>query len=258
MMMPCVLIQEQMGELFRCAEVGRYIRIRTPFMYPDGDYIDIFWENRAGDETVTLSDLGETVRWLKMQASTLKRSPKQNQLILDVCLTHGVEFFKGMFQVRYRPGDNLAMAVTRLSQAALRASDIWFTFRTRVAESVTDEVAEFLGERQIDFDRNVSLPGRSGQKWQVDFHARARERSSLIHVLSTGSRGATGRIKDHVVAMWLDQSHLKVGPERLNFISLFDDTSDVWSAEDFRQLEDLSAIARWSQPDELAQLLTAA
>lgn len=64
---PCVLIQEQMGELFRCVEVGDCIRIRTPFMYPDGDYIDIFWEPNNGGETITLSDLGETVRWLKMQ-----------------------------------------------------------------------------------------------------------------------------------------------------------------------------------------------
>ena len=74
---PCTLLQDQMGELFRCAEVGNYIRIRTPFMYPDGDYIDVFWERTANDATVTLSDLGETIRWLKMQTIAPRRSPKQ-------------------------------------------------------------------------------------------------------------------------------------------------------------------------------------
>ena len=147
------------------------------------------------------------------------------------------------------------MAVTRLSQAALRCADLWFTFRTRALESVTDEVAEYLGEMRLPHERNVTLPGRSGKSWPINFYTRTPQRSSLVHVLSTGSRGATRRITDHVVAAWHDLSQLKVGPEALHFVSLFDDTSDVWSAEDFRQLEDLSDIARWSQPDEFAQLL---
>ena len=247
-----------MGELFRCAEVGNYIRIRTPFMYPDGDYIDIFCE-RGGDEaTNTLSDLGETVRWLKMQTISPRRSPKQNQMIQDICLTLGVEFFRGMLQARYRPGENLALAVTRISQAALRSADIWFTFRTRAVESMTDEVAEYFTDIHIPYVRNVTLAGRSGKSWPINFHTRTPKRSSLVHILSTGSRGATRRITDHVVAAWHDLNQLQVGSEALHFVSLFDDSSDVWSAEDFRQLEDLSDIARWSEPDEFAQILRAA
>ena len=106
---PCVLIQEQMSELFQCAEVGDYIRVRTPYMYPDGDYIDLFLSRSSGDDTQTLSDLGETVRWLKMQTVTLRRSPKQNQMIQDICLTHGVEFYRGMLQVRCRQGESFAL-----------------------------------------------------------------------------------------------------------------------------------------------------
>jgi len=255
---PCELIQEQMGELFRCAEVGNYIRIRTPFMYPDGDYIDIFYGPAADENPITLSDLGETVRWLKMQTISPRRSPKQNQMIQDICLTHGVEFFKGMLQARYKPGDNLAMAITRISQAALRTADIWFTFRIRAVESVTDEVSEYLTENHIPFERSVTIPGRSGKSWPINFQTRTPKRSSLVQVLSTGSRGATRRITDHVVATWHDLTQLKVGPEALHFVSLFDDTSDVWSAEDFRQLEDLSDIARWSEPGEFVQILKAA
>jgi hypothetical protein len=252
---PCTLIQEQMGELFRCAEVGNYIRIRTPFMYPDGDYIDVFWERTTDGEAVTLTDLGETVRWLRMQTLVPRRSPKQNQMIQDICLTDGVEFYRGMLQARIRHGDNLAMAVTRLSQTALRTADIWFTFRSRAVESVTDEVADYLFDKSIPHDRNITLSGRSGKSWPINFYTRTPKRSSLVHVLSTGSRGATRRITDHVVAAWHDLSQLKVGPEALHFVSLFDDTSDVWTAEDFRQLENLSDIARWTEPDELVQLL---
>jgi hypothetical protein len=255
---PCDLIQERMGELFRCSEVGAYVRIRTPFMYPDGDYIDLFWERDGDHEAVTLTDLGETVRWLRMQTVSLRRSPKQNQMIRDICLTQGVEFFQGMLQARYRVGDNPALTVARLSQAALRTADLWFTFRSRVLESVTDEVADYLGEMHLPHEKNVTLPGRSGKTWSVSFHIRSPERSSLVHVLSTGSRGATRRITDHVVAAWHDLSQLKVGPEPVQFVSLFDDTSDVWSDEDFRQVEELSEIARWSEPDRFARILQAA
>jgi hypothetical protein len=50
----------------------------------------------------------------------------------------------------------------------------------------------------------------------------------------------------------------RVGPEALRFISLFDDTSDVWTEEDFRLVEDLSTVTRWSRPDEFEGELRAA
>ena len=40
-------------------------------------------------------------------------------------------------------------------------------------------------------------------------------------------------------------------------VSLFDDTMDVWSTEEFNLLKDLSVITRWSQPEELIQALAA-
>ncbi|AIA55747.1 hypothetical protein Acaty_c1888 [Acidithiobacillus caldus ATCC 51756] len=45
---------------------------------------------------------------------------------------------------------------------------------------------------------------------------------------------------------------------RLTFVSLFDDTEDVWQDEDFRLVQDLSTVARWSRPDEFETDLRAA
>jgi hypothetical protein len=44
-----------------------------------------------------------------------------------------------------------------------------------------------------------------------------------------------------------------VGQEALKFISLFDDTLDVWNEEDFRLVEDISDIAYWSRADEFLE-----
>jgi hypothetical protein len=64
-------------------------------------------------------------------------------------------------------------------------------------------------------------------------------------------------LTDHVVATWFDLSNLKLGPTALRFISLFDDTLDVWASEDFRLVAELSEIVRWSNPDDLADKIAA-
>ncbi len=245
-----------LGELFTCSQHGEYLRIRTPYLYPDGDNIDLFCKTE--DDITLVSDLGETTRWLRMQTVSPRRSPKQNALIEDVCTNHGVQFHKGMLFARCRRQDELSAVVSRVAQAALRVSDLWFTFRTRAVESVTDEVADFLTERELRFERAEKLAGRSGRSWTVDFHVCAPSHSSLVYVLSTGSRSAARTVTEHVLAAWYDLNHLAVGPEALRFVSLFDDTVDVWSDQDFRLVEDLSTVARWSQPDHVVDTLLAA
>ena len=89
----------------------------------------------------------------------------------------------------------------------------------------------------------------------MDFHVRT-QRSSLVYVLSTGNRSAARRITEHVLAAWHDLNHLTTGPEALNFVSLFDDTADVWEDEDFRLVEPMSTVSHWSRPDEFADVLS--
>ena len=252
----CRDLQRNIGALFTCSEQGDYQRIRTPYLYPDGDNIDLFC--KVEGDTVTVSDLAETTGWLRMQTAALRRSPKQTQLIADACLTHGIEFYCGMLQARCRPGDELAQVVTRVAQAAFRVSDLWFTFRTQAVQSITDEVADFLTEREFGFDRAEKLVGRSGRGWTVDFHVRTERRSSLVHVLTTANRAAAHRVCEHVLAAWHDLNYLVAGPEALTFVSLFDDTADVWADEDLQLVEPLSTVSHWSRPDEFAAILTEA
>ena len=249
-------IQDEIGALFTCTEHGDYQRIRTPYLYPDGDNIDLFCA--VDGDMVIVTDLAETTGWLWMQSQSRRRSPKQNRLIEDTCVTHGVEFYRGMLQARCRPGDSLAAAVTRVAQAALRVSDLWFTFRTRAFESVTDEVAAYLTERALPFDRAEKLVGRSGRDWTIDFRIRTGERSALVYVLSTGNRSSAPKVTEHVLAAWHDLYHLATGAEALHFVSLFDDTADVWATADFHLVESLSTVSRWSKPDEFAEVLTEA
>ncbi len=209
-------------------------------------------------DVVSVSDLGETLRCLCSQTLSPRRSPKQNALISDACLTHGVELYKGMLLARCRSSDSLAGITTRVAQACLRVSDLWFTFRNRAVESVTDELADFLTERNFNLESGTRLAGRSGRGWRVDFHVRTPVQSSLVYVLSTGSRSAAPSVAEHVLAAWYDLNHLTAGPEALRFVSLFDYTADVWSPEDPGLVESLSTVSRWSEREKFAGMLARA
>ena len=197
---PCEYIAGGLGELFTCSEIDQQVRIRTPYLYPDGDIVDLYLTHIESasvvDRQMVLTDFGESISWLKSQTIAQKKSVKQRQLINDICFTHGVELYRGMLTLRVQNMRDLPSLVTRLGQAAIRIADLWFTFRTRAVESITDEVDDFLGDRSIFHERGQALTGRSGKSWRVDFHVRMPHRTSLVNVLSTGSQAAASRIVD--------------------------------------------------------------
>lgn len=245
---PCELIAAQLGSLFRCSTTGRgFIRIRTPFLYPDGGVVDVFLD----DDTVT--DFGEALGWLRVQTATGKRSPRQDRLVQDVVQTHGVTLRNGQLSLLVPESSRLAETVIGVAQAAVRVADIWFTARTRAVESVADEVADFLIENSISFERGPRVVGRSGRDWHPDFKTRVGHQTSLVFILSTGTRGAVRRVTEHAFTGCTDLQAMHG-----RCVSLFDDTADVWADEDFRLLEQVSSVARWSKPDEFEQLLKAA
>ena len=253
----CELIAAQLSQLFECSQTSRgHVRIRTPFYYPDGGIVDLFVVRQG--ESLAVTDFGEALGWLRGQSIRGRRSPKQDNLVQDVCQTHGVELFRGQLVARLPGEDCLAATVVRVSQAAVRVSDLWFTMRNRAVESMADEVADFLAERRIAFDRGQKLAGRSGRTWNPDFHTRSPNRSCLMFVLATGSRTAARRVAEHVLAGWHDLAYLRTGASALTFVSLFDDTTDVWAEEDFKLLEPLSEVTWWSEPDAVDRLLKAA
>lgn len=248
---PCELMAQQLGLLFTCMPMNKYIRIETPFLYPDGDIIDVFFQEQ--DDQILLTDLGETQRWLKMQTATQRKSLKQRQLLADICLTHEIEYNQGALITELKPSEDFASALIRLSQAMLRVSDLWFTFRNRVGESIVDEVDDLLREQAFEVERYPSVSGASSKIWQPDFQTNHDDRKTLIRVLSTGSRATVPDLVNRTVAMWCDLDYQEMHKSVSKFISLFDDTLDVWKLEDIRQVERFSDIAYWSRSDEFLQ-----
>ena len=252
----CASVGRTLPPLFVCSPAPREgVRVRTPMLYPDGGLVDVFVLERGSGYTVT--DFGDALGWLWLQSISRRRSSRQETLVQDVCRTLRIELFHDQLVLRTVTEDTLGEAVLRLAQASLRVSDLWFTLTSQTLQTTADEVDEWLSEKGIPFQRDVSRQGRSTRDWTVNFETQTVDRTSLIFLLSTGSRGAAHRITEHVVTGCVDLSHLKVSQSNLAFVSLFDDTVDVWRPEDFGLLEAYSEIARWSAPDELQAILTA-
>ncbi|MDE0101303.1 MAG: hypothetical protein OXN89_02885 [Bryobacterales bacterium] len=64
----CQDLQQGLGALFMCSDHGEYQRIRTPYLYPDGDIIDVFC--KVEGDVVKVSDLAETTGWPRMQSAS--------------------------------------------------------------------------------------------------------------------------------------------------------------------------------------------
>ncbi|MCG9885783.1 MAG: DUF1828 domain-containing protein [Cyanobacteria bacterium] len=246
---PCQIIANTIGQLYTCSEVNGFVRIRTPYLYPDGDVIDLF----LAPESQTLTDLGETLRWLDMQTFRQSLSKKQDWFLQDIQTTYGIELYDGMLLVRVR--DDLAEALTRLAQGAIAVSNLWLLNRMRLASTLNDEIAELLDEYQIRYERDIKLVGRSTRSWQIDFRTRHPRRSALVEVLSTGNRGAANSKVNNAVAAWVDLYQYQLTTEPLRFIALFDDSLDVWSSSHISQLAEFSEICYVSKPEGLIEQL---
>ena len=121
--------------MFECAVTERgAVRVRTPFMYPDGGIVDVFVEDRGGG--CLLSDYGEALGWLRMQSFSDRLTAHQRGVIRDVCLTLGVDFTDGELTLNCDDVSAAGDAVHRLGQAVVRVSDIWFTLRTHAATTI--------------------------------------------------------------------------------------------------------------------------
>lgn len=85
----CENITKSMGEQFSCSEFNGFIKVKTPYLYPDGDVIDIFVKYK--DSGFILTDLGETIRWLLTHSISDFLSEKKDQQIADSLIIYQVE-----------------------------------------------------------------------------------------------------------------------------------------------------------------------
>ncbi len=186
----CALLSPPLYECSPAPKEG--IRVRTPFLYPDGGLIDVFVCRARGPHR------GHRLRRsARLAPDAVPSEGSSRQGRSDSLRTYASRLASSASAASSFAGQKMAMShlqCYRSQQAALRVADLWFTMRTRAVESVADEVADWLTEKEIPFERRVTHPGRSGRVWTVDFTRAFRSARRFVFLLATGSRrSAPGR-----------------------------------------------------------------
>lgn len=258
---PCQELAKNIGTLFTCSEFKDFIKITTPFIYPDGDVIDIFY--RKIDQGFILTDLGETIRWLESQSVSGMRSDKQKELIETIRLTHNLEVKRDMFITRVDSSADsikLASSILELGQALVRLSDLWILQSGRKTKTMIDWVEYFIKKMDINYEREPLYTGRTERNWRPHFYTTVKGNNVLTHVLNTDKKSKTKPILCMVNTQWQDLEQYKV-KSNYKFISLIVDTDEgakVWTEGDKKLLSETSEVKKWSNKNDFKEALLAA
>jgi hypothetical protein len=72
---PCEQIAQQIGSMFVCSPHDGFVKVRTPFLYPDGDIVDLFLRYQGTEvETIRLSSVHLTLSHAGRSRMSAKRS----------------------------------------------------------------------------------------------------------------------------------------------------------------------------------------
>jgi hypothetical protein len=245
------VLARDLAPLYECREENGHLTIVTPLEQPDGDYVEFYLVEEGG--RLVLTDHAETLAVLASYGFDLKRSPKRARLLDSILRAANVHLFQGAFRMEIESEGELVPAVLKLGQVAVQAGDLLFTMRYGAGTQFKEEVEEFLVERRVPYEANARVLGRSGQHYSVDFYVEKR-RPALLQTLSSGSASYAETLVSKTVRMWYDVSRTD---GRYEYVSVLDDSADVWKPPQIELLSDLSRVVAWGERDTLIALLAA-
>ena len=249
----CASLHLQLGSMFECRPAGERVQIRTPFAYPDGDLIDLYWRDTPKGQVI--SDLGDTYGWLFLNGAHDKLTSKQNQAYDDACLTYGVERRDGLL-LTYVMDDNLAGAVIRLAQAITMVShtvDVGQQPPIPSKEITANRIIKAFEIYNLPYRRNVRLRDLSAVEWTVDFAVRSPQRNVALMALH-GRRhyGWQRRAIEHAYTAFSALAPAwKREVIRHEPLSVIDDTDVEWNREPIAMLREVSEVVYLSDPRQL-------
>ncbi|MDJ0579029.1 DUF1828 domain-containing protein [Crocosphaera sp.] len=251
----CLKIRNQVGNLFSCSMFDGFVKISTPFLYADGDIIDIFYKEIEGG--FILTDFGETLSNLESSTSLGIISNKQEKIIKQICINHNLEFNGEIIVGKFNNDENLAYKLIEISQSLIEISNLYVLNRGRKIKTIIDVVEEYIKKLPVECQRNQEYVGSMKRKWHPHFFTVYKGNCTLTHVLNAEKRSDTKTIISTVNTQWQD---LEVYKQKHNyeFISLIidEDRKDKnWTKEDKFFLNKTSTVQEWSYREGFKQLI---
>jgi len=129
----CAMLQAETPYLFECSDAPRgAIRVRTPYVYPGGDRIDVYVLEHDG--VIEITDFGDSLGWLRLQRPNGTLSTKQQRIIENIAHAFRVKFFKGQLVLQVEPS-GIREGVLNVAKAAVIVSDFLSTLQRPAASA---------------------------------------------------------------------------------------------------------------------------
>jgi hypothetical protein len=232
-----------------------HVRIETAFLYPDGSSVDVFLVDDAPlFAPGKLSDFGQTTSWLLDVQIRPWLSKKRQRFVEDALRIYGVEQHGGALEFSLESLDQLTDGLVKLGQACVRVADLSYTRRSSFTTAITEELEEFIGDSELEFEVNKELIGRHGRPVRVDFLVHGQRTSSALLTLASGSASQAHVAANEIFRRWYDLDSPERAEQR---ITVLDDRHDVYRDDDIARLKELSDVVAFSDRQTLRDLLAA-
>lgn len=201
--------------------------IRTSYLFPDNDPIEVFADRSAEGERVRLTDLGETMGLLFLQGVEIRGRSRQ-EWHLETALRRLDINLDGQELVVDVPLRELGDGLIRLVEGIKALSYLVYTTRARIGPDFKREVSDWLEEERVEFESDYPVSGQSGRIWTIDFTREIGEEPPiLMQALHSETVGYAVRLAERTALMWVELSEASPAFHKL---SLIDDTIEtpVW------------------------------
>lgn len=218
------------------------LRIATPFTYPDGSHVDVFFEEtgRLHFDHFLLSDYGQTFDYLFDLGFNVWSTKRRKGLVAGICRSLGVEFENNSLMVRIPLGEqnNISDYIIRLAQACIRVTDLSFTHRVFTVDSFETVVEEVIAATDLPYSEDVVLPGRFQTPVKINFEVTGRtSQPTLVQTLASKDPYAFHNLALEVFSRW---DAIREYRHQYQFITVFNEESPRVREDDFGRLYEVS------------------
>lgn len=236
-----------------CNADGEFLRLETPFRYPDGGAVELFVESRVGSFLVT--DYGEAFRFLETSGLDPLRSPTRQRLIDIATKLANARIDEGAIEIEVRSAVDVFPALLRLGQVVSRVADLSLFAKGTFANTFSDSLEEYLrtSTRHVEIKRGAIIRG-SATTHQIDILAKSAKGFTAIEGLSAVT--ATGANAQTAFTIQKFADIAAIGPGAPERFAVLDDSSEVWTEALRKQLARFADVLDWEQRDHLVGALS--
>jgi hypothetical protein len=228
------------------------LRLSTPFVYPNGEHIDVFIERTQSlYETYLLSDYGQTGLFLRDLRVQNAGTARKKQVVEDVLRNSGgVKLKQGdlYLEITAENVKDISEAIFRLAQVCVRIADFALHQRLRSPNPFRDDVEEFFAAHKLTAIPDAKVMSKFNKPIRMDFSVMAAHRMSYVLVLGSMNEASAHNSALEIFRKWYDLGDLPV-----NRVSVYNSASSVVKTEDVERLREKSNVI--SYPDEQDSLL---